>query len=145
MKKIAILSLLVLAAAQCFAGPFKDSKLNSEVTKRLCPLFTDNMVMQQQRDNAPIWGIAKPNKIVTVITSWDAKKYTTTAAADGNWRIEVSTPKAGGPYSITIDDGTKTVLNNVMIGEVWLCSGQSNMGFELAASNNAEKIGRAHV
>ena len=139
MKKIAILSLLVLAAAQCLAGPFKDSKLNSEVTKRLCPLFTDNMVMQQQRDNAPIWGQAKPNKKVTVITSWNAKKYTTTAATDGKWRIEVSTPKAGGPYSITIDDGTKTVLNNVMIGEVWLCSGQSNMGFELASSNNAEE------
>ena len=97
MKKITFLSLLALAAAQCFAGPFKDSKLNSEVTKRLCPLFTDNMVMQQQRDDAPIWGLAKPNKIVTVITSWNAKKYTITAAADGKWRIEVSTPNAGRP------------------------------------------------
>ena len=126
MKKIVFLFLLALTAVPSFAGPFKDSKLNKEVTRRLCPLFTDNMVMQQQRDNAPIWGIAKPNKKVTVTTSWNARKYTTTAAADGKWRIEVSTPTAGGPYTITIDDGTKTVLNNVMIGEVWLCSGHSH-------------------
>ncbi len=96
---------------------------------KLNPLFTDNMVMQQQTDKAPVWGESKPNKTITVTTSWDGKTYTIEANDKGQWKTAVKTPSAGGPYTITISDGSKkkTVINNVMIGEVWLCSGQSNM------------------
>ena len=90
------------------------------------PLFTDNMVVQQQT-HAPIWGQAKPGKKVTISTSWNNSTVITTADAQGQWRTEVITPEAGGPYTITISDGQKLVLGNVMVGEVWLCSGQSNM------------------
>ena len=89
-------------------------------------LFSDNMVIQQQT-NAPIWGQAKPGRKVTVTASWDGKTIKTTADAQGNWRTALQTPAAGGPYTITVSDGQKLTLQNVMVGEVWLCSGQSNM------------------
>ena len=98
---------------------------------KLQPLFTDNMVLQQQSD-APLWGESKPNKKVTVTTSWDKQTYTTTADAEGHWTVSVKTPSAGGPYDITISDGKPVKLKNVLIGEVWICSGQSNMEMPLA-------------
>ena len=93
---------------------------------RLSPLFTDNMVMQQRTD-APIWGTCEAGRTVSVTTSWNRRKYETVAGSDGKWKVKVATPKAGGPYEITVSDGTPVTLRNVMIGEVWLCSGQSNM------------------
>ena len=93
---------------------------------RLSPLFTDNMVMQQKTD-APIWGTCEAGRTVSVTTSWNKRRYETVAANDGKWKVKVATPKAGGPYEITVSDGTPVTLRNVMIGEVWLCSGQSNM------------------
>lgn len=93
---------------------------------RLSPLFTDNMVMQQRTD-APIWGTCEAGRTVSVTTSWNKRKYETVAGSDGKWKVKVATPKAGGPYEITVSDGTPVTLRNVMIGEVWLCSGQSNM------------------
>ena len=96
--------------------------MNAKV--KLLPIFSDNMVLQQQTD-APLWGEATPGKAVTVTTSWDGKSYTTNAGNDGKWMLRVPTPKAGGPYSIAISDGKPVTLNGVMIGEVWLCSGQA--------------------
>ena len=97
---------------------------------RLQPLFSNNMVLQQQTQ-APIWGEATPNKKVTVTTSWNRKRYQTQADAQGRWRLSVETPAAGGPYDITISDGKAVRLSNVLIGEVWICSGQSNMEMPL--------------
>jgi len=94
-------------------------------------IFTDNMVLQQQTD-APVWGKASPGKTVEIVTSWDNQKYTTKAAADGSWKTSIKTGAAGGPYSITISDGKILELKNVMLGEVWICSGQSNMEMPLA-------------
>lgn len=94
-------------------------------------IFTDNMVLQQQSD-VKIWGKAKPGKAVKVTTSWDGKSYTTTAAASGDWEVRVSTPVAGGPYTVTVSDGKPVELKNVLIGEVWLCTGQSNMEMRVA-------------
>lgn len=96
----------------------------------LLPIFSDNMVLQQQTQ-APIWGKSKPDKKVEIITSWDQRRYTVQADAQGNWKTEVYTPVAGGPYTITISDGKPIKLNNVMIGEVWVCSGQSNMEMQV--------------
>ena len=92
----------------------------------LPPMFSDNMVLQQQTV-APVWGEAKPEKKVKLTSSWDNRQYITKADKNGKWRIDIQTPAAGGPYRLTISDGEKLVLNNVMVGEVWLCSGQSNM------------------
>ena len=92
----------------------------------LPPLFTDNMVLQQQCD-VPIWGQAKPGKKVMVQASWSDMTAIAEADAQGRWRTTLHTPKAGGPHTITVSDGQKLILQNVMSGEVWLCSGQSNM------------------
>ena len=92
----------------------------------LSPLFSDNMVLQQ-KDNVALWGMSEANKIITITTSWNKKLVTTKADAAGNWKIKVATPKAGGPYTIIFNDGDEVLLNNILIGEVWVCSGQSNM------------------
>ena len=92
----------------------------------LPPIFADNMLLQQQTD-AALWGKAKPQSKVTITTSWSKAKTVVTADADGKWFARVATPVAGGPYEIIFNDGDKVTLKNVLIGEVWICSGQSNM------------------
>lgn len=95
--------------------------------KVVLPHFiTDNMVLQQKSE-LTIPGNARPGSEVKVIPSWDNKTYTATADASGKFGVALKTPAAGGPYTITFDDGEVTTLKNVMSGEVWLCSGQSNM------------------
>lgn len=97
-------------------------------------LFSDNMVLQQ-KTAVNVWGTASPGETVTVSASWDSKKYRTVCGEDGKWKIPVRTPAAGGPYTLTIKGkDSKVVLQNVLVGEVWLCSGQSNMEFELAGN-----------
>lgn len=101
---------------------------------KLLPIFSSNMVMQQRTD-APIWGEANPNKKISIVTSWNQKRYVSKADAKGHWQVKVSTPAAGGPYEIKISDGKPITLNNVMIGEVWLCTGQSNMEMPIEGWN----------
>ena len=105
---------------------------------QLNPLFTDNMVLQQQ-SRVPVWGKSASGVNIVVTTSWNGKSYDTQADSNGRWRVDVSTPKAGGPYKVTISDGDVTTLNNVLIGEVWLCSGQSNMEMSVRESQNFEQ------
>jgi sialate O-acetylesterase len=119
MKRQSFLFVLLFLAVSLFA----------EI--KLPAIFTDDMVLQQQTD-APIWGKASPGKDVKITISWDNKTYSVKAATDGSWKAILKTPSYGGPYTVTITDGKKLVLNNVMIGEIWLCSGQSNMEMPLA-------------
>lgn len=93
---------------------------------KLASVFTDDMVLQQQT-KAALWGWSAGGKKVTVIPSWSKKAIKTTADADGKWKVYVETPVAGGPYTITVSDGQALTLKNILIGEVWLCAGQSNM------------------
>ncbi|NII82273.1 MULTISPECIES: sialate O-acetylesterase [unclassified Pedobacter] len=94
-------------------------------------VFGNNMVLQQ-KTNAAIWGQADAGKAVKVTVSWNKINYGAIADANGNWKIKVATPGYGGPYTITISDGELLVLNNILIGDVWICSGQSNMEMPLA-------------
>jgi sialate O-acetylesterase len=103
---------------------FTDSGLNAKV--KLPSILGDNMVLQQQT-KVKIWGEAPAKARVTVKTSWDNKSYAETADNNGNWLLTVGTPAAGGPYEISISDGEEIVLKNILVGEVWFCSGQSNM------------------
>jgi len=89
-------------------------------------LFSDHMVLQQQ-EKVVFWGESSPNQKLTLIASW-GRKASTTADANGNWKIKLETPKAGGPYSISVNNADNTIIiKDVLIGEVWLASGQSNM------------------
>ncbi|WP_159520248.1 sialate O-acetylesterase [Sunxiuqinia indica] len=93
---------------------------------KMSALFADHMVLQQQSEVA-IWGWADARSEVNVTTSWNDKSYTAKAAKDGKFKLMVETPAAGGPYEIIVSDGEALTIENVLIGEVWLCSGQSNM------------------
>ncbi len=113
----------------------------------LTPLFSDNMVFQQSC-KAPVWGKAAPGAVVTVTPSWNGKSYRATAGPDGNWTVKIDTPKGGfKKYSVTISDGDPLVLQNVLVGEVWLASGQSNMQMPVeswrAVRTNQEDIAGA--
>jgi len=107
---------------------------------KLPSIFCDNMVMQQQTE-AAIWGKSTKNATVKVSTSWNNKSYSTQASANGEWKLKVATPKAGGPYEITITDGKAMKLKNVLIGEVWVCSGQSNMEMPMKGFRNQPILG----
>lgn len=93
------------------------------------PVFSDNMVLQQKAQVA-VWGSATGKK-VTISASWTRKKTVVVPDADGKWFVRLETPPAGGPYEISVSDGEKKTFRNVLIGEVWLCSGQSNMDMPL--------------
>jgi len=89
-------------------------------------MFSDGMVMQRETE-ARIWGTARSGSVVRITASWGGAAVSARADNGGRWSAKVRTPEAGGPYSITLDDGEQTVISDVLVGEVWLCSGQSNM------------------
>lgn len=112
------LSLAIMAAVIC---------CNQTLAKvKLPEIISDNMVLQQQTEVA-VWGTARPGAGVSVKGSWSSRSYSTRADKDGKWLVRVATPKAGGPYSMTISDGEPLKISNILVGEVWYCSGQSNM------------------
>jgi sialate O-acetylesterase len=132
----------MLAAAAITLGVMQPAA--AKVT--LPSFFTDNMVLQQ-KTTANLWGKSdKPS--VKITTSWDGRTYTAKPGTDGSWTAGLKTPSFGGPYTIMIDDGDKTTLNNILIGEVWLCSGQSNMEMPLdgwgKVSNYEQEIQNAN-
>lgn len=93
----------------------------------LSSLFADHMVLQRNEE-VLLWGWGGPNEKISVTTSWDNKQYQVAPNSDNKWEVHVDTPEAGGPFEITFKGGkSEQVLKDIMIGEVWLCSGQSNM------------------
>lgn len=95
-------------------------------TIHLPRFFSDGMVLQQQTD-CRLWGTAQPQHTVSVKTSWTKTTYKTQSDASGHFEITIPTPAASTDHTIIISDGTPLTLEDVMIGEVWICSGQSNM------------------
>ena len=99
-------------------------------------LFGDNMILQQNTRNA-VWGFAAAGEKITVRASWGARQ-TTTADDQGDWKVMLQTPEAGTGHHLILQ-GTNTIeIKNVAIGEVWLCMGQSNMGWALGNTFGAE-------
>jgi sialate O-acetylesterase len=137
MKRV-IYSLMALAILIAISS----KNLYAEV--KLPAIFGDNMVLQQQTE-AAIWGKAVVGSTVKVTTSWNKRSYTSRTDKEGNWKVKVSTPSAGGPYNVTISDGKVLILNNVMIGEVWVCSGQSNMEMPMKGYRNQPVLGSNEV
>ncbi len=104
--------------------------VNAFSQTRLPAIIGSNMVLQQQ-ENAPIWGWDTPGQDISVSTSWLDKVQRTTTNSSGKWMVYLPTPAAGGPHTVIISGSEKIELENVLIGEVWLCSGQSNMEMPL--------------
>jgi len=114
MKKYLLASILFLFTATSYA------KI------RLPNILGSNMVLQQ-KSTTKLWGWAEPGEKIKIITSWDNKLIESVTDGNARWQIDIQTPQAGGPYNITLQGGNKIVLDNILIGEVWVCSGQSNM------------------
>ena len=106
------------------------STLTVSAKVRLPQFFSDGMVLQQQSE-CNLWGWTEPGKKVSISTSWDKKSFMVTARKDGLFSLKVKTPEAGGPYFLGFKDQDYVQLSNVMIGEVWICSGQSNMEMQM--------------
>ncbi len=96
-------------------------------------LFTDNMVLQQGK-KVPVWGTADAGEAVTVRIQ---QQQAATTAKDGKWIVWLKPMKAGGPFELTIQGQNTITLENVMVGEVWVCSGQSNMAMALSGCAGA--------
>ncbi|HEY0678680.1 MAG TPA: sialate O-acetylesterase, partial [Chitinophagaceae bacterium] len=119
--------------------------LTTSANLQLPSIFNSNMVLQRNNEVA-IWGWAAPGKTISIVSSWNNKKYSIRSDGSGKWKLKISTPDAGGPYQLQISgDGNPVKLDNILIGEVWVCSGQSNMempmkgfrGQPIAGSNEA--------
>lgn len=134
MKHI-VFTLMILAAVS--------SRVSSEIV--LPAVFSDNMVLQQNAEVA-IWGWSGPGEIVRIVTSWN-RNDTVKVKADNTaaWKTNIKTIGAGGPHSIRILGSSQVDLHNVMLGEVWICSGQSNMEWSVNHKilNGEEEAARA--
>jgi sialate O-acetylesterase len=124
-----LLSIVSMLCAQ--------SAVTGQAAVKLPAIISDRMVLQQQ-SNAPIWGTAYPGERVLVKGSWQQQCVTTTADPNGRWQVYVKTPPAGGPYTMSINGKNSIVLKDIWVGEVWLCSGQSNMEMSVKKAANAD-------
>ncbi|MGO9095221.1 MAG: sialate O-acetylesterase [Bryobacteraceae bacterium] len=106
------------------------------------PMFGDNMVLQRGKPNT-IWGWSEPGEAVRVEIAGQAAS--TVTGPDGRWRVKIQPPPPGGPYSIRISGRQRVELHEVLVGDVWLCGGQSNMQLGLKRTRNgAEEIAAAN-
>lgn len=121
-----VLSIIVSATVIAISSLPMHAKIE------LPSVFSDNMVVQQNAE-LTVAGKAKPLSTVTFRSDWKGGECKAKANQEGRFVMKVPTPPAGGPYTIIVDDGTgeKKILQNVLVGEVWLCSGQSNMEFPI--------------
>ena len=123
MKRIILATLLLMAAI---------TNLEAKIT--LPSIISDNMVLQQKA-SVKIWGWTDPSTTITITTSWSNKHYTTLSGPDGKWSIYIKTPGHSRDEKIKILSGDnkkdEVEISNILIGEVWLASGQSNMEFEM--------------
>lgn len=118
MKTIVLRASFFLAAAVAFNAAGAQVRLPS--------VFSDNMVLQRETA-VTIWGWSAPGQKIYVTNSWNNATDSTRADGGARWALTVNTPAAGGPYTLSVKGGNTITFNNVMIGEVWVCSGQSNM------------------
>lgn len=100
--------------------------LDARAAVRLPAVLASNMVLQQQ-SSVKLWGWSEPRERIAIVCSWDNHVDSVKGSRDGKWQVLVHTPAAGGPYTIEIKGSNRILLENVLIGEVWVCSGQSNM------------------
>jgi sialate O-acetylesterase len=122
MKKILLSTIVLFIACTISANV------------RLPKIFGDNMVLQRDH-TIPVWGWADSREKITV--HFNKQTRTTTADKSGKWKINFDAEVAGGPYQLVITGKNNITINNILMGDVWVCSGQSNMEFTLQSANDA--------
>lgn len=124
MKQSAYISILLFASLLFFPlGLLADVQLPS--------IISDNMVLQQNA-KVRVWGKARPGEKITLKSSWERKKHKVTASEGGRWEVFMQTPSAVANQTLTLKGDNEIIIRNILVGEVWLCSGQSNMEFPVA-------------
>ena len=103
---------------------------------RIASVFTDNMVLQRDK-YLPVWGTDEPNSLIVV--SFDGHEAVAITGNDGKWLAQLPPLQVGGPYELTVSGSSTKTFVNVMVGEVWFVSGQSNMAMTVKNSNNADE------
>ena len=145
MKKFIVIELKIYFLF-IFLISCNSNKKNSQLS--LPSIFSDHMVLQQNSD-VVFWGKSNPNDKITISGSW-GKSNSISANDSGNWELKLSTPSAGGPYEVTVNSSKNLIKYiDVLIGEVWLASGQSNMDWKLnqcegCITNQEEEISNAN-
>ena len=109
--------------------------LSAQAKVSLPNIFGDYMVLQREQAN-PVWGKASPGEKVSV--SIGGQSHTTITTADGSWQVTLEPLEVGGPYELEIRGNNTLTFSDILVGEVWVCSGQSNMGWAVRASADAE-------
>jgi sialate O-acetylesterase len=127
IRKLPLLAAVLVGAACCCGPSRADVKPHA--------LFSEGMVLQQG-SKVPVWGTADDGEQVTVRCEGQEASAT---AKDGRWQVRLDNLKAGGPYELTIAGKNTVTIKNVLVGEVWVCSGQSNMEWPVRASADAER------
>lgn len=131
--------LLFMIPLLCFSCTQKEDKLD------LAKIFSDHMVLQRNQEN-PIWGWSHPEADIKIRwkSATDERSYRVEAAKDGKWIFQLPAQEAGGPHQMIIKCGSQSdTLDDIYVGEVWLCGGQSNMEFTLEMVQKFEEIKRS--
>jgi sialate O-acetylesterase len=133
------LTTALVAALVCLSGQAARADVKAHA------LFTDGMVLQHQEDaskGVPVWGTGDAGEDVKVELAETGKGSTAVGKVDkdGKWMVKLPTPKAGGPFTMTIKGKNELTIKDVYVGEVWICSGQSNMEWPLSATTNAKEV-----
>ena len=132
MKKIKSIVLILSIILTVFSA-------NATIT--VASILGNNMVMQRNSE-VKIWGKSEANKKLKITTGWNKAVVAVTADTNGDWLVKVKTTDAGGPYVISIETGKEKIkLENILLGEVWLCSGQSNMEMSMLGFGYQPVIG----
>lgn len=105
---------------------------NNGYAKITLPSIISNNMVLQQHTKANIWGKANPGEKISIVTSWNKKAQVCTADENGKWKMQIKTPKACKGQWMEISGENNIRIENILIGEVWLCTGQSNMEFPVA-------------
>ncbi len=130
INRLHILRTALLAAAACLS-----SSLNSLADVKLPNIFTDHMVLQRDQPNK-LWGKAEPGEAVTATIA--GQMVSATADAQGMWSIMLPKLAVGGPHELVVAGKNKISIQDVLVGEVWICSGQSNMQWKVGAANDPD-------
>lgn len=128
MSRTFLAAPVLLSLFLCAAPAHAEVKLN--------PLFSSGMVLQRNTE-VPVWGTAAKGEQVTV--QFQGQTLTATAGKDGDWKVRLLNLKAGGPYPLAVKGVNTLEIPNVLVGEVWICSGQSNMAFALQQATSASR------
>ena len=114
----------------------------SQADVKLPDIFSDNMILQREQP-VPVWGTADPGEKVKI--NLNGQSVSATAGKDGRWMVHLGKMSAGGPFDMTVSGHNTVTFSNVLVGEVWLCSGQSNMWWTIDREKGIDDIVKASI